>query len=281
MIWPSAVLPNGASLARHFLPGPLILHLHVAIISWADKGPNAARIAASLAPHARVTVIYSNPGELPEVGAGHWIQLPNTAYFGPKFVTALQETASDEVLLLIHADTDFSDWPHLADRCAKAFATLPDLGLWAPDFTHTPWPSDLVRLLPQPEATELISVMQTDGIITAFAPATLNRLHKLDLSANNLGWGIDWAAVAFCYASGLRVVRDTSLVVTHPRSRGYRGGAAAEAMHALFAQLTLPERTQIALLRGYFNDRKAASRPWYSRLFYALTGRTRDPFAGL
>jgi hypothetical protein len=253
---------------------------HVAIISWADKGPAAVRIAAALAPLARVTVLYSNPAETPETGPGTWVHLPNSAYFGPKFTAALRATAEEEVLLLIHADTDYADWPSLLARCTAAFAILPDLGLWAPDFTFTPWRSDIATLFTQPEAPGLVSVMQTDGIITAFAPATLNRLRLLDLSNNNLGWGIDWAAVAFCYATGLRVLRDTTLIVTHTQSRGYAAKAAESDMAAFLAQLTMAERTQIALLRAYFLNREDAKRPWYSRLWHALAKQSRkDPIS--
>ena len=257
--------------------------IHISIISWGDKGPNAAHIDATLAPHAaHLTVIYSTPTEAALSGVGHWHQLPNATFFGAKFAKALAETPANHALLLIHADTDFPDWPHLLARCEHAFSLFPDLGLWSPDFSTTPWRTPLVCLFDQPDAPGLTSVMQTDGIITAFAPATVTRLRALDLSANPLGWGIDWAAVAFAYANGLRVLRDTTLMVTHPKSRGYTGKAAARDMAAFLAQLTHAERAQIALLRAFFHNRKDAARPWPARLFHALFRQTRkDPFNGL
>jgi hypothetical protein len=257
--------------------------LHASIISWGDKGPNAAYIAASLAPMiAHLTVVYSSPDAKPQTGAGHWHALPDTTFFGAKFAKALAETPANHAMLLIHADTSFGDWPHLLTRCTAAFAQFPDLALWSPDFTDTPWRTALVRLFDQPDASGLVSVIQTDGIITAFSPATVDRLRRLDLTANPLGWGIDWAALAFAYASGLRVLRDTTLKVTHPKSRGYMGDIAARDMAAFLAQLTHAERAQIALLRAFFQNRKDAARPWPARLFHSLFRMQRkDPFSGL
>lgn len=257
--------------------------LHVVVISWAGKRAAAERIASAVAGQAgRLTVIYSNPEEQSESGPGTWLQLPNAAFFGPKFALALSRMAPGEVLLLIHADAEFHDWPLLLRRCRDAFGRLDDLAVWAPDFTFTPWPTRLVQLLPQPEAPDLVSVVQTDGIVTAFSPDTVERLRRLDLGANNLGWGIDWAAVAFAYASGRRVLRDTALLVTHPRSRSYGSGLATEHMRAFFAQLSHAERAQIALLRAYFHNREDAARSWRSRLWHAIAKqRRKDPLSDL
>lgn len=256
---------------------------HVCIISWGDKGLNAARIAAALESRvAQLSVVYSNPAEAPESGAGIWHQMPNSAFFGAKFAKALAQTPDGHALLLIHADTDFPDWPQLLARCTAAFARFDDLALWSPDFTFTPWRTALVRLFDQPDAPGLVSVIQTDGIITAFSPATVDRLRALDLTDNPLGWGIDWAAVAFAYANGHRVLRDISLRVTHPKSRGYTGAIAARDMAASMAQLTHAERVQIALLRAFFHNRKDAGRAWPSRLWHTLARPQRkDPFSGL
>ena len=254
---------------------------HVAVISWDGKAAAARQIAAALAGAAQVSVIYSNRAEQPETGPGSWLQLPNSAYFGPKFALALAQTPPGCGLLLIHADTTFPDWPQLFQRCGLAFASFADLAVWSPDFSFTPWRTDLVQVFAQPSLAGLVSVMQTDGIVTAFSPGTVDRLRRLDLTGNNLGWGIDWVAVAHAYATGQRVLRDTTLRVSHPRSRSYRSSEAGDTMRSFFAQLTDAERAQIALLRAYFYLRKDDLRPWYARLWYALGAKRKDPLSGL
>ena len=247
--------------------------LHIVIVSWAGRHASARAIAAAVAAEAdRLTVVYSHPEGQAPTGAGDWVLLPDDQFFGPKFAAALDRTAPGEAMLLIHADTGFDDWPLLVRRCRAAFAAVPDLALWAPDFTFTPWATDLVTLPSGqigPDAA-LVPVVQTDGIITAFCPATLDRLRQFDCAANNLGWGIDWAALAHAYASGRLVLRDTAVRVTHEKGRGYGSKNARSQMLAFFAPLTMAERNQIALLHGYFLRRRAMAGSRLHRAMRAL-----------
>lgn len=197
-------------------------------------------------------MIHSNAAEQDQTGPGTWIRVPNADFFGRKFQAAMADFSGD-VMLLIHADTAFADWPRLANRCRDAFATHPDLGVWAPDFTNTPWETRFVALLDVPGTPGLVTVAQTDGIITAFARPVIERLRCLDLSANNLGWGLDWAAIGYCLGNGLLVCRDTTLLVQHPKSRSYLNSEALAQMAALFAQLTLTERNGIFLAKSFFD----------------------------
>ena len=260
--------------------------LHVVIISWGSLDPAAAAIAKAMAPVAdRLTVLHSasvaGPAESSADRPGHWITLPENAFFGPKFATALAETAADAGMLLIHADTSFDDWPGLVARCRWAFANWPDLGVWGPDFTNTPWRTDWVRLLNMPGHPEVVSVAQTDGIIFALAPAVLNRLRQLDLSGNNLGWGIDWAAIGFSLATGRLVLRDLSLVVQHPASRGYMSDLALDQMRSILAALPLAEQTQVLLLMEFCEKRQGAGRPLAQKLWKTAFGRKRRPLSSL
>ena len=238
------------------------MKLHVVVISWTGKSDNARTIAAAVGGHADdATVVYSNADERDETGPGQWIRLPDSDFYGRKFAAAAQ-AAGDAALLLIHADTSFADWPGLVGRCRAAFARHADLGFWSPDFTNTPYRFNYVEMLPLPDGDGLVSVAQNDGIVFALSPAVVGRLRQLDFSQNNLGWGIDWAALAFCHANGLLVVRDPTLVVTHPKGSGYGTDAAAAQMRAFLGQLTFAERNQLLLLRTYYltHRREAKSR---------------------
>jgi hypothetical protein len=252
--------------------------LHVVIISWIGQHVSARAIAASIADEAdRLSVIYSHPDRAEDQGAGDWYSVPDEQFFGPKFAKALQLTEPGEAMLLVHADTDYHDWSHLLRRCRAAYETVPQLAIWAPDFTYTPWTTELVRLPIQDAAVDpaLVPVVQTDGIIVAFCPATLNRLRMLDCAGNNLGWGIDWAALAFAYAGARPVLRDTSIKVTHQKGRGYGRGDAQAEMQQFFARLTVAERQQIILLHGFFRLRQAQSGSALARALRAVTRKGR------
>jgi len=257
--------------------------VHVVVISWQGRGDAARAIAAAVAPVADgLSVVYSNAAEQPEAGPGDWVQLPDSAYFGPKFQAALAHTPPGAVLLLIHADATCDDWPAVVARCRAAYARHQRLGVWAPEVVGAnPYRTEWVGLLPQPGEPTLLSVMQTDSTVFALAPAVLQRLRGLDYACNNLGWGIDWVAVAHALCSGHLVLRDTALRVVHPRGSGYHTQAADAQMRVFLAQLTMPERNMVALLKQNIAARRAASKPVVTllrRLLGWLRGRSgEDP----
>lgn len=227
------------------------LRIHVFIIGWEGKLERARAIATALAGMApRVTVVYSNAAEMDVDGPGEWVRVPNTDFFGRKFRRCLDLFEGD-IFLLIHADTDFSDWPALVQRCKDSFAAIPEMGVWAPDFTNTHWTTPKVTILPVDRLAGLVSVAQTDGIVFAMPKPVIARLRRLDYDDNNMGWGIDFAAIAYARTTGMLVCRDMTLTVGHEQSRGYRGAAAAEQMRQFYTQLSDAERDQVHLLGSY------------------------------
>jgi len=161
-------------------------------------------------------------------------------------------------------------------RCGQAFDSVADLALWAPDFTWTPYPLAVAGLpgaARQGADGALIPVVQTDGIVLALAPDTQARLRALDCTSNNLGWGIDWAALGWAYAQGRMVLRDSALCVTHHRSRSYGSNEAAEQMRRFFEGLSEAERTQITLLNTCLLRQMDALRPRWRRAWNALRGK--------
>lgn len=224
----------------------MALPLHVILISWAGMHDRAAAVARALAGDVeRLDVIYSNHEEAPEAGAGHWSAVPQAWYFGRKFRHSLAlHGGGPRPMLQISVDAECDDWPGLAARAADAFAAVPRTGIWAPDLDWTPWPTGLVALgAADPEGR--IEVEQTDGVVWAMAPAVLARLAELDYECNNIGWGIDWAALRFARRAGLRVLRDLSVRIRHPHSRGYDSAAAGRNMAAFLAQLPADDRAWI------------------------------------
>lgn len=86
-------------------------------------------------------------------------------------------------------------------------------------------------------------VSQTDGIVLMLNAEVVQRLSILEYDNNNLGWGIDWLAICFCYVNNLFVVRDHNLMVTHPKGRGYdRIEAKSQMIQFLNANMTMQEK---------------------------------------
>jgi len=256
------------------------ISIHAVIVSWEGMHEQAAAIARALEGHVdRLTVIYSNTAGEPETGAGNWQRVPQEWFFGLKFARALAIHPPGSVMLQINADASSDAWPHLVRRLEWAFATHPDIGVWAPDIDWTPWPTELVA-----EGIHLggglESVSQTDGIVWAMAPVVLDRLRRLDYHANNLGWGIDWAAIAFAKVNGLHVVRDTAVLVQHPEGRGYSYTEAAQNLKVFVGQLTPDEQNWFgatyALLRrkGAGQSEEEAGDAPASLASFMLEGRT-------
>lgn len=227
--------------------------IHAAIISWQGKYADSRHIAECIHPHVdRLTVIYSNPEEAPESGCGNWIQVNNSVFFGGKFLSALQQ-GKEDIFLLIHADAGCQDWPGLIQRC-RSVHQLDNIGVWAPSVNHTPWLDSHVELHRDP-STQLAFVAQTDGIVFSVSRAVADRLLRLDYSQNNLGWGIDWAAICHSYTQNLQVVRDHSILLHHPQGSGYMADEARAQMGQFIAQLTLSEQLMYLLLNSYIGTR--------------------------
>lgn len=233
--------------------------IHAAIISWEGYGDAARQIAVEVAPAVTsLRVIYSNRAERPETGPGDWIAVSNSAFFGAKFRRAI-EAHEGGIFLLLHADTAFSDWPLLVDRCRAVFDRHENLAMWSPDFTHTAFPNSRVKLADGPESG-LISVCFPDGIVLAIREDVVRWLKQLDYSENNLGWGIIWAAVAYATTRGLLVCRDANLIVEHEVSRGYDATDAKRQSDRFLSQLSLDEQQQIEHLRELIRKMKQAQK---------------------
>jgi hypothetical protein len=226
------------------------MRVHAFIISWTGQEENARRIAEAIASHVdELTVVYSNHAGQGERGAGDWHRVDDAWFYGKKFAACLKLHRSG-VMLQIQADVVFDDWPRVVARCRHAHRTVPDLGVWAPYFDNTPWRQEIVLISALSDAS-LSVVANTDGLVWALSEPVADRMRELDYDGNNLGWGIDWAAICFALANRRMVVRDTSLVLTHPPGTGYSREEASAQMSAFLQQLPWPEKIQLQLLDSH------------------------------
>jgi len=111
------------------------------------------------------------------------------------------------------------------------------------------YPTDKVFISDFDSDNSLISVRQTDGIVWAMSERVIDRMRQADYSGNRLGWGIDGMAIAFAYANNMLVLRDTALLVDHPRGQGYGQEEATEQLMWFLNQMTPQEKIQMKITR--------------------------------
>ncbi len=221
--------------------------LHAIVFCWPHKVADAIHICRSLVDRAdKVTVIDASTDPIPEQADWEWIKVDPSCYFGHKFAHALSHFTGD-VLLQIQADASHPNWGAVADLCRRRFAEIPRLGIWGPELDYTVWPSGGVQLY-KLDDPQLAGVVQTDCIVWAMRSNVVNYLRRLDYSKNNLGWGIDWAAIAHCYACGTLVLRDSAAKISHPKGTGYDRAEADRQMAWFLNQIGFAEKIQYRLL---------------------------------
>jgi len=246
--------------------------LHASIVSWPGLHDQARHIAAQLLRTVgRVSVVYSDSADRTESGAGDWIRVPQKDYFGHKFQVLLDRVNDDDVMLLIQADASCEDWPELARRCAAALEGASSIGVWAPNIDNSSFPPEQMALRQHPEMN-LVEVLNCDAIVLGLAPFVVSRLRTLDYACNNLGWGIDWAAITHAKAAGLTAVVDLTMKVHHPVSRGYDGAAAESQMHEFLAQLGAPERDAYKRFSALVAKRSG----WFAKTSHVLMSVLKD-----
>lgn len=255
------------------------MKLHAFVISWHGRHRAALRIVQNLAGTVEhLTVLHSSAD-----GTGHaqatpdgaeWLDVDNAWYYGRKFEHCLH-LHRGEVMLQIQADAEHHDWQAVVRRCRETFAAHAELGVWAPEVDFTPFPLQETRVRSLPGG-HWHQVVQTDGIVWALAPRVLARLRQLDYACNNLGWGMDWAAIAHAHAHGLLVLRDTALTITHPRGSGYDPKVATAQKAAFLAQLTAQEQAQLVLLQNHLRGQRSLPT---RVLLEQLLGKLREAWA--
>lgn len=227
--------------------------LHAVVISWDGMFEAASGIAESLHPSVdHLDVIYSNAADTSETGSGIWHAVPQSWFYGWKFRKALDLFMAKPAathLLIISADASHDDWASLAQRAAKVLRNDPGIGIWAPDLDETPWPTHKVALR-QPTPDGCVEVIQTDGVVWAISSQVATKLASLAYQGNNLGWGIDWAAMRIAQKSGQRVFRDLTCAVRHPVTRGYNPERARLEMNDFLGQLPGTDQSWIRQTRA-------------------------------
>ena len=183
------------------------------------------------------------------------IRVPQEWFFGPKHQEALR-ASQGAIMLEVHADVVCRDWAALVVACRSAFDAIPNLGVWSPELSGTPWTTWRVRTHPL-ERGSIQDVVCTDALVWALHEDLVSASSEWSIAGNNLGWGLDWATCAEALASGKRVVRDLSIQARHRRGSGYVKTDAGEQEAVFFSQFTSERQALIQLMHvvPYLNAR--------------------------
>ncbi|MBR1280446.1 hypothetical protein JQ597_00070 [Bradyrhizobium sp. AUGA SZCCT0177] len=237
--------------------------VHIFVFCWPRVVDNVLHICRELRdlPAAKTVVDVSDtPPRV--VDDWEWISISPAAHFGGQFAFALR-ILSRPILFNIVGDMESTDWGGVVSACVQAFDQLPYLGVWAAEVDNTAWQTERVAIQRIGD-TNLYTTAQSDCCVWAIHQSIAERLKALDFKSNNIGWGIDWAAIAASYASGRIVVRDKSVTIHHPPGTGYQPKAAHTQMTTFLSQLSLPEK---ALLNVLYRSIGAAPTPsWEGRV---------------
>lgn len=232
--------------------------VHAYVISWTGFEERARAIAAALDGHVeRLVVVYSNAEEAPASGAGTWIQVPNSEFYGGKFATSLDDFDGD-VMLQIQADASCERWDLLVARCRERFAQRDALDVWSPLVDFSPLPVGLTGLEALDDGLHLVAM--TDAVVWAMSREICDWLRTLELRGNTYGWGLDAATAARAHSRGREVVVDTTVAVDHPRGTSYRSDVALELMGDFLARALSPGEARTAdFIWKVYDLRTAAS----------------------
>jgi hypothetical protein len=226
------------------------MRIHLFIFCWPGQVENAQRVLLAMRNHAENIHVIDASGEVEGGAVDGWIPVDTSAYYGHQFREALNRFDGD-VLLQVQADASSQDWPRLIAVCRQRYEKIANLGIWGPELDYTWWTTERARLYDLP-GTGLIGVGQTDCIVWALRKDIVAFLKTLNYSDNNLGWGIDWAAIAYAMVNRLFVLRDTTVSVVHPKGSGYGHGDAKLAMAKFLGQLPADVAIQTRLLLRAF-----------------------------
>lgn len=235
------------------------------VISWAGMHDRAVSIAREIKEVSDVVeIVYSDPDPTFSIDSGiASIRRPNELFFGDKFAACVARSEHD-LMLIIHADCEASDWKQVVARCREAYNSNQRIAVWAPLIQGSLFDIEAVKLGPLSN-TPFWVVANTDSIVFSLNRRTVQRMRSARYDRNVYGWGISAMFSAFAFANKYFVVIDTSTQVSHPLtsgvSRAYSEPSAQAMKQEFLRQLDGWETVQHTLLTSHIgNNRRLRGR---------------------
>jgi hypothetical protein len=211
------------------------------ILCWEGQYEKVCKIEESLKdvfPPATVSVYNTNSTQyLP-----HWESFPQGYFFRliDQFIAISKTTCSHgyDAMLMIQGDVRYDNW-HEFVREALLDERKISWGIYAPNFTTTPWNSKRVDLRRFSKDPHLALVTCTDTIVWFIKREILERILELNIEWEKypVCWGLDIIASSISYSMGLPVIRNYNHLVEHSVTTSYHQKDAFKKGIDLFREM--------------------------------------------
>ena len=168
------------------------------------------------------------------------IERDDSYYYGGQFETAIRDCPPGKILCCIVGDVEAAaPWATIRDNCVATFNTG-KVGIYAPNVDWTPHTARGPQWV-----GPLYHVPNTDCTCWFIHPTIVNFMRPIEyMSLSNIGWGIDKIAIEESKKRGLCVLRDYSVLVRQPKSRGYSNELGLAGMNALITHYSAMCKTK-------------------------------------
>ena len=236
------------------------MNFHPFIFNWKGQYQKTLETEKQLSKvFGRVTVINSDE----ENTHPHWDNVGDSYWFTNQFMRALNLFEGD-VFFHVQADATYTDWEGLKAQAEEDFEKY-RWGVYAPNVDFTEW---------GPRRTNLVyPKLPGNRSIVACPDCTCWMIHKdiidefqlmnLDMSDQNLGFGIDMLICSISHRQSRKVIRNYNHTVDHPRGTGYNVEQAHVELRSLWSKLPQHHKDTVNLIY---------SRPQQLGLFYVESG---------
>ena len=207
----------------------------------------------------RVTVINSDE----ENTHPHWDNVGDSYWFTNQFMRAIGLLEGD-VFFHVQADATYTNWEALKEQAEKDFETY-QWGVYAPNVDFTEWHSRRANIVYPPLSDNRSLVACPDCTCWMIHKDIIDEFNQmnLDMSDQNLGFGIDMLICSISHRLGRKVIRNYNHTVDHPRGTNYNVTQAHEELKRFWKKL--PEEHKETINNIYTNPQKLG-------LFYVESG---------
>lgn len=159
----------------------------------------------------------------------NWESTEDRRYYG-HFFSAIQDflTTDLEVFIFNAGDIQYDKYADYTSRIEALYQENPDLFVFAPDFTNSPysgWGSYIAASVKYPE---MYLSTNTDGLYVSMRRETAEYMNsfyewcldtgEVDFSTMRSGWGLDHSYCSLAIYLDKVIYRDSSVVMFHPLS---------------------------------------------------------------
>ncbi len=213
------------------------------LLNWKGHTPNCLRLEDLFTKTGINCSVINCDEAVPEHEKPNWIHLSDAAYFTAQFSTAVDHF-SNRILLCCVADAQIreSDVEKIIQRTLFCFSHK-CCGVLAPNDAASSWARDPRSLTHLGDGFYEVPI--TDCTLWAISEDVVAEYKKLPRPKTCYGWGIDAVMSAVGALHGKPSVRDYTITITQPPTRGYNSSEAMAEMAAYAATLPPPVREEM------------------------------------